>query len=208
MEETGMRPHGTYPPIPLCVLVILVAMWPTPAEAKELPLYIGFAYARSERTDSHNLAGFVVGASIVQNSRLRWTSEFGMEFGGTKYYETSPLGYQSGLAQALAHIHLGPELTRRRGRTTLYCHGLVGYGGWILNSFQKPDEGGFSLAAGGGMDIQISSGIALRIIQIDYIPIWLHSDQGSLDATPPLPPAESPTHNLRIGFSLVIGGSF
>ncbi len=202
-----MRVPGTLPPMPLFVLAILVAMWPAPAEAKDLRPYLGLAYARSERTDSHNLVGFVVGASIVQNSRLRWTGEFGMEFGGTKYYETSPLGYDLHLDQALAHIHLGPELTRRRGRTTLYCHGLVGYGGWIVNSFQKPDEGGFSLAAGGGLDIRVSSALALRIVQIDYIPIWLHSSQGSLETTPPLPPPKSPTHNLRIGFSLVIGGS-
>jgi hypothetical protein len=202
-----MRMPRTLVPMPLLVLVILVPVWPTPAEAKEHLLYLGLTYARSERTDSHNLVGYVIGASIVQNSRLRWTGELGMEFGRTKYDEVPTLGYPLPLAQALAHIHFGPELTRHRGRTTFYCHGLVGYGRWILDSFESRDEGGFSLAAGGGMDIHISSGVGLRIVQIDYMPMWLHSGQGSLVTTPPLPRTGSPTHNLRIGFSLVFGGS-
>lgn len=198
-----MRVFAAKPSTYFAVLALLLTAWPALAHAMENRLYGGFAYTRSNRTDSHDMGGFVLGFSLVQNSHLGWTAEGGMQFGGTQYQEVSPLGYRSSLMQALAQIHVGPEVTGHRGRTTLYLHGLAGYGGWILNTYQRGDEGGFSLAVGGGVDVRVSPGLALRIIQIDYIPIWLHAAQESLSIEPSLPQPTSPTHNLRIGFSLV-----
>jgi len=81
----------------------------------------------------------------------------------------------------------GPRLSFRGERATFFIHALAG-------SFRLPDEGGsrsltvLSLAAGGGLDINVSDNVAIRLFQIDYTPVrfrgeWVNLYRGQTGVT-------------------------
>jgi opacity protein-like surface antigen len=60
----------------------------------------------------------------------------------------------------------GPELTRR-GRTALFAHALIG--GARLEGFDSSTNR-LALAFGGGVDLNATDRIAVRLFQLDWIP--------------------------------------
>ncbi len=61
----------------------------------------------------------------------------------------------------------GPRFRAQTGRTTLFVHGLLGgatarSGGDTAN--------GFAMGLGGGVDIGITKKVAVRVLQLDWVP--------------------------------------
>ena len=112
----------------------------------------------------------------------------------------------------LVQLHAGPEFTRNGGRATVFAHVLPGYTEWSLGSMGVENrsftvsEGGFSMEAGGGVDVHVRSHFDLRL-QADYMPAWHHPGAADAALSPPLPPGESPYGNLRVAVVFLVTGS-
>ncbi len=169
---------------------------------------LGVSYARSSRVSSqYGFGGLVAAGSVAQNRHLRWAWDFDIEFAGSPFQAVPPQGIPASamarIDQLLMEFHGGPELTKHAGRVSLFVHGLPGYTSWSLGALageswaDSAREGGFSLAAGGGVDIHVKENFDIRF-QADYIPAW--HGQGAVQANlvPAVPPGKSPYGNLRV----------
>ncbi len=63
---------------------------------------------------------------------------------------------------------LGPRLTSRGARVTGFAHALAG--GITLRGGGQ-SETGFAMGLGGGVDINANDRIAIRVFQLDYLPV-------------------------------------
>ncbi len=88
------------------------------------------------------------------------------------------------------HVHsflVGPRFTIRSGRTTTFLQGLFG-DSRITPGVYFPYDNSFTMALGGGLDIDVSEKFAVRPIQLEYVGIR----------------SESPvTDNLRMSIGLI-----
>jgi hypothetical protein len=69
----------------------------------------------------------------------------------------------------------GPRFNAHKGRATLYGHILAG-GVYQWKSSKENESstyegGGFAITLGGGLDVDVNKGIAIRVAQADWIPI-------------------------------------
>jgi hypothetical protein len=176
----------------------------------------GGSYGRSSRLPEKNgFGGFLFAGSWAQNRWLRWSGDLGFQFARSPIQEVPPVGMPASasarLDQMLVQVHVGPELIRSAGHVTLFAHVLPGYTEWSLGSLGAESrqfavsEGGFSLAAGGGMDVHVRRHFDLRL-QADYMPAWLHQGTAEIALSPPLPPGNSPCGNLRFAVVFLATG--
>lgn len=176
----------------------------------------GGSYGRSNRLpDKNGFWGFLFGGSWAQNRWLRWTGDVGFEFAGSPIQEVPPEGIpastMASLDQMLVQLHAGPEFTRPAEHVTLFAHVLPGYMEWSLGSMGAENrqfavsEGGFSMAAGGGMDLHVRSHFDVRL-QADYMPAWHHQGTTDVALSPPLPPGKSPYGNFRVAVAFLVTG--
>lgn len=135
----------------------------------------GGLYGRSNRVpEENNFGGFVFAGNWAQGPRLRWAAELGLEVAGSRMQEVPNQGLPiDRIHQAMTQIHGGPELTRHSEHLTWFAHMLPGYTDWCLGSFAAEcwsnnlAERGFSLAAGGGLDVHARQHFDIRF-QADY----------------------------------------
>jgi len=177
----------------------------------------GGSYGRSNRLPEKNgFGGFLFGGSWAQNRWLRWTGDVGFQFARSPIQEVTPAGItpsgSTRLDQTLVQLHAGPELTRSAGHVTLFAHVLPGYTEWSLGSMGAENrsftvnEGGFSMAAGGGMDVHVRSHFDVRL-QADYMPAWHGRGTTDVALNPPLPPGKSPYGNFRVAVVFLVTGN-
>ena len=195
---------------PWIVLAFVASCWgQTSAETpiQRFQVGVGGTYSRSQRLPEKNgFGGFMFAGSWAQNRLLRWTLSLDFDFAGSPIQLVPPpeipTGAMAKLGQLLVQVHAGPEFTRHSGRVSLFVHALPGYTGWSLGSLSEGwnrtvSEGGFSLAAGGGMDTHLAKHFDLRI-QGDYIPAWMGQGTPVAALSPPLTAGNSPYHNTRV----------
>lgn len=177
----------------------------------------GGSYGRSNRLpEKSGFGGFLFMGSWAQNRWLRWTGDVGFQFAGSPIQEVLPTGIPAsttaGLDQMLVQLHAGPELTRSAGHVTVFAHVLPGYTEWSLGSMGAENrqfavsEGGFSMAAGGGMDMHVRRHFDVRL-QVDYVPAWLHQGTTDVALNPPLPSGKSPYGNFRVAVVFLVTGN-
>ena len=72
----------------------------------------------------------------------------------------------------------GPRFTFRRERVTAFAHALFGVNrthlsGFVANqnTFPSVSETDFAMGYGGGVDINAGKNIAIRLFQVDYVPV-------------------------------------
>ena len=72
----------------------------------------------------------------------------------------------------------GPRFTFRRERVTAFAHALFGVNrthltGFVANqnTFPSVSETDFAMGYGGGLDINAGKNIAIRLFQVDYVPV-------------------------------------
>ncbi len=87
--------------------------------------------------------------------------------------------------QRVYSAYAGPRLSFRGNRVTFFIHALAG-------GVRAPNGGGSltvaSLAGGGGLDINVSDNVAIRLFQIDYTPVryngkWINLYRGQTGVT-------------------------
>jgi hypothetical protein len=88
----------------------------------------------------------------------------------------------------------GPRFSAHTRRTTVFCHALAGgVHHWQDSPADAPANyqgGGFAMAYGGGVDVNVSERIAIRVVQFDWIPF---REDGSWK-----------TNTMRLGFGVVL----
>ena len=92
---------------------------------------------------------------------------------------------------------LGPRFVKRSGKATAFFHALIGSAAITIDDplLPKITESGLGFGLGGGFDFQLNRRVALRAIQVDFIP---HKIQDTW------------LNDVRVGIGIVIrfgGGS-
>ncbi|MGD1211696.1 MAG: outer membrane beta-barrel protein [Candidatus Acidiferrales bacterium] len=160
----------------LCGLMLL----PMVASAQEGPkaeIFGGYSYVHMSDSGSANLNGGSASASFNPNSWLGIVGDFG-GYQGTK----------SGLDGSVLTYLFGPKIAFRKGRVTPFVQAL--FGGAHTSADPPPQSGAlvrprresavagggqfassntFAMAVGGGLDVNATDHIGVRLIQAEYL---------------------------------------
>ncbi len=154
-----------------------------PIQPRRFQIFGGYSILRPDARDATPVITNVIGwgASVTDNiyRNIGLTADFG------GYYRR--LNVDDARVRASAYSFMfGPTVTVRGNRqVTPFFHALAGFA-WVSASGKNfngvgLDETahGFVGAVGGGTDIALSSTIAVRVIEFDYLPAH-HNDTGFL----------------------------
>jgi len=185
--------------------------------------------------------GQLPGALFPLSSRLEWnprgvslsaTYDFNRWLGLTLDASTHWGSGESGLGgrlddAAFSNLSLGPKITFRHTHFSPFLEFLVGDHRLMPDAFHDIDKVGFMV--GGGLDINVSRHIALRLLRADFV--YSNYQYGSAAVTPrteirgvrlqtginfmwggktplpPPPPNRSPTASCSVDKSMVYAGS-
>lgn len=150
----------------LCLLVVS-SLFGVAAEAQsKADAYVGYVYTR--QTYGNGLGNFNMNGGIGQIAVYpsSWLGFVG-EFGGSAVRNINGAPASGALYSFMA----GPRISFRHGPLQPYVQGL--FGGAHLDSTLQTRLGatsanGFAAAAGGGLDLKLSSHAAVRLGQVDY----------------------------------------
>ncbi len=163
-------------PITLALLLFLLALALTDAAAQDVPraeVFGGFSYLRKPISMGFNLIGWQAGPDINFSKNVALAFDFGGQYRSVFGVRVSRYEYAA-----------GPRFKYRRGRTAFFVHGLVG------GDYEQPTaRGAVLLGAGGGVDLNVSDRLAIRVMQFDS----LHDHTGGFWG-----------HALRVGIGLVL----
>jgi len=156
--------------------LLFAAAIPTQAQENypKVEVYGGFSFFNSgqfPQRENLNSPGF--GASIAGNL----SKNFGIVGEVSGHFGTVTLLDLAGtpgvtVPEFDADVYtflVGPRFTSRSGGFDIFGHVLVGGAKTQVERFDSDTD--FALAVGGGVDVIVSKPLAVRIIQIDYLPI-------------------------------------
>ncbi len=147
-------------------LLLLVA---TPASAQDYPkgeVFGGFSLFSIGNGGRENLYGLQTSISGNFHRNVGFTANLGGQFKSI-----------AGISLQTYELLLGPRFTARTERVTGFGHTLVGVavarasGGGFSET-----ETGFALGFGGGVDVNASDRVAIRVFQFDWIPTRFDSE--------------------------------
>lgn len=141
--------------IPLAVVLLAASADATFAQdTPKAEVFAGYSYMHDDVPGGNqNLNGFEVSGTGNIN---RW------------------LGIEGAVAGLFGdgHDHAlvmgGPKLSYRNGRIVPYVHALFGVDG----SLGYGDDNAFTMALGGGVDAKLNDHVSIRIVQVDYQPLF------------------------------------
>jgi outer membrane protein OmpA-like peptidoglycan-associated protein/opacity protein-like surface antigen len=226
----------------LPALLAVMFAFATAAAAQEPPppkweLFGGYSVF-DPNADVH---GQLPGALLPLSSRMEWnprgvglsaTYDFNRWLGLTLDASTHWGSGESGLAgrlddAAFSNLSLGPKVTFRHTHFSPFLEFLVGDHRLMPDAFHDIDKVGFMV--GGGLDINVSRHIALRLLRADFV--YSNYQYGSAAVTPrteirgvrlqtginfmwggktplpPPPPNRPPTASCSVDKSMVYAGS-
>jgi hypothetical protein len=101
-----------------------------------------------------NLVGWQAGPDINFSKNVALAFDFGGQYSSVfGFFRVSRYEYAA-----------GPRFKYRRGRTAFFVHGLVG------GDYEQPTGRGAALwGAGGGVDLNLSDRLAIRVMQFDSL---------------------------------------
>jgi outer membrane protein OmpA-like peptidoglycan-associated protein len=104
------------------------------------------------------------GASLTYN----FNGWFGLTLDTSAHWGSGEKGLPNRIDDAaFSNLSFGPKLTYRRGRFSPFVELLVGDHRLMPDAFHDIDKGGIML--GGGLDINLSRHVALRLFRLDYV---------------------------------------
>lgn len=169
--------------IPLLFLLLITA---TPALAQQIDEYprlegfIGYSYLYADLIVDHDSAhGFA--ASLSGNLHRN----FGITGDVTGHWGTF-----TGVDFQNYTFLTGPRVTGRFERVTPYAHTLVGF----ANTRTLGDsDNNFAWVGGGGLDVNATKEVAIRVAQLDYL--FIRASAGNLSGN---------SHSFRLSSGIVI----
>ncbi len=190
----------------LCTFASLAAAQDQPAPKWEL--YGGYSFLYPNSTLHGQLPGALLPLSSALESNPRGgglsvTYDFSRWLGLTLDASTNSNSGEVGLAKriddaAFSNISIGPKITFRSAHFSPFLEGLVGAHRLSPDAFHDVTKLGFMV--GGGIDINLSQHIALRIIRADYV----YSNYRY--APPGVPQTEIRGLRAQAGLNFMFGG--
>lgn len=162
------------------LLVCLFVSLPLLAQDSRNQVFGGFSYTSADfQADRENFYGFQGSYTHYFNDKVGFTADFGGQFGSID--ETDPLAGSISLDLQSYQFLFGPQVRTGGDKASAFVHGLFGGAhkrvGAVsvstpLGPFTFPGESetGFAIGIGGGVDITLSERVALRAVQVDFIP--------------------------------------
>jgi opacity protein-like surface antigen len=132
-------------------------------ENPKAEVFAGYSYGR---VNVSGLPGFNMNGGSASVS-FNPTSSLGLvaDFGG---YHVGNIGGVSVDANVYSYL-FGPKLAYRSGRWTPFVHALFGGAHATANAFEESaSENAFAMALGGGLDVNATNHIGIRLIQAEY----------------------------------------
>jgi opacity protein-like surface antigen len=190
----------------LCSFAALAAAQDQPAPKVEL--FGGYSYFYPGADVHGQLPGalFPISSRLESNPRgagASITYDFNHWFGLTLDTSTDWGSGESTLGKriddaAFSNLSLGPKITFRSHRFSPFLEALVGDHRLMPDAFHDVDKLGFMF--GGGLDINLSRHVALRLIRADFI--YSNYSYGP----PPVPNTDIRGLRLQTGLNFMFGG--
>jgi len=197
----------------LSAMIVVLCMFATRAAAQDQApkweLYGGYSFFHPG-ADVH---GQLPGALLPLSSRLevnprgvglsatynfnRW---LGLTLDTSTHWGSGETGISSRIDDAaFSNLSLGPKVTFRHTHVSPFLELLVGDHRLMPDAFHDIDKLGFML--GGGVDVNVSRHVALRLIRADYV--YSNYQYGSSAVTPR---TEIRGLRLQVGLNFMFGG--
>ena len=194
----------------LCSIGTLAAAQDQPAPKWEL--FGGYSFFHPGADVHGLLPGGIspVSSRLEPNPRgagLSLTYDFNRWFGLTLDASTHWGSGETGLDRkiddaAFSNLSFGPKITFRGNHFAPFLEALVGDHRLMPDAFHDIDKLGFM--GGGGLDVNVSRHVALRLIRADYV--WSSYQYGTSTSTPPTPKTDIRGVRLQAGVVLMWGG--
>ncbi len=160
----------------LCFVALSPALaWGQNGRYPALEVFGGISYFNADAVTRETFYGWQTSISTNFHENLGFTADL-----GGHYKSIAGIGIQG------YEFFMGPRFTARRDRFTGFTHALFGFlhgrGGGLSDTI-------FSAGFGGGLDVNGSDRIAVRVIQFDYVPSRFSGQW---------------RHSLRLGFGMVV----
>jgi hypothetical protein len=142
--------------------------------ASSIPLaevFGGVSYFRAGVTQGSNLAGWQAALDYNLSKHAGVVLDFGGQYKSV-----------DGTTLSLYQYMFGPRFKHRSGRVTVFAHGLVG---GDAAHVPGSTQGAFAAALGGGLDVNVSALVAIRVFQVDWIhdhtrDVWTRNLRGTV----------------------------
>jgi len=216
MSSNSHNPCGRVAVMRLAVVAILCSMG-TLAAAQDQPapkweLFGGYSFFHPGADVHGLLPGGIspVSSRLEPNPRgagLSLTYDFNRWFGLTLDASTDWGSGEGTLGRkiddtAFSNLSFGPKVTFRSAHFAPFLEALVGDHRLMPDAFHDVDKLGFM--GGGGLDVNVSRYVALRLIRADYV---MSSYQyGTSTSTPPTPKTDIRGVRLQAGVVFMWGG--
>ena len=178
----------------ITVIALTLLLLPLTAMAQETPkveLFGGYSYFRTE--DDRNLHGWNGSVAVNLNKWFGLVADVSGHYDSQRFRLLSSNGDIFSLEHFNRHqVLIGPRFSLRKSkRVTPFAHALFGIArdhqkitvSPFFQTFEFSDTG-FAMAVGGGLDVEISRRLALRILQVDYslthVNFTQHNARGSV----------------------------
>lgn len=215
-------------PVTLLLALMLLFFAPT-ALSQDYPTvegFLGFSLSNNEYgATRNNSPGVHLSLGLNARRNLRVVGDFAIQ-----YHDSNILWWNNQKARVEDfQLLFGPELVfRQHERWAPFVHALAGVasrnyavptGAWDYDPFTGlytpknysiARDWGFAAGAGGGLDVNLSRMLALRVGQFDYIPTHLrHKDPFYMPPQGTFPITQGWQHNYRVAAGIVfkVGGS-
>ena len=165
----------------LMLFVVLLCSFSMMSIAQEFPrteIFAGYSFFRCDipgEDVSCKMNGWNASAAFNANKVFGIVADFGGYYGtlDTSYAYGKPDGSLYSWADLSTHsIMFGPKFTLRRERITPFVQALFGVAHSRAKELgQVTTDNDFAIAVGGGVDINVNDWLAVRPIQLEYVPI-------------------------------------
>lgn len=199
----------------LAAMTVCLCVFGTPAAAQDQPapkweLYGGYSVFYPGAVVHGELPGALLPVSDSLEGNPRGfggsiTYDFNRWFGLTLDASTHRSSGEHGVGQLIddavfSNISFGPKITFLRHRVSPFLEALVGDHRLTPEAFHDVDKLGFMF--GGGLDINLSRHVALRLLRADYV--YSNYRFGSADVTP-----QTQVRGVRVqsGLVFMFGGA-
>ena len=205
------------------LLVLMLLFFVPPALSQVYPAietFLGFSLNNNEYgTQRNNSPGVHLSMGFNPRRSLRLLGDFALQ-----YHDSNILWWNNEKARVEDfQLLFGPELVFRQSRkVTPFLHALAGVasrnyavptGIWEYDpftGFYSPvdysidRDWGFAGGAGGGLDVNVSGMLALRVFQFDYLPTHVtHEDPFYMPPQGNFPVTQGWQHNYRVAVGVV-----
>jgi hypothetical protein len=143
-------------------LLLLLSLQVSAQETPKAEVFGGYSYAGG------NFHGWNASVTGNVNKWFGVAGDFSGHYGGSVDEDSFDE------RQRVHSYHFGPRFAARRKRATVFAHALFGASNLKteLTGFGQRfvfSDTGFSLVAGGGLDIRVNDRVAVRAFQLDYL---------------------------------------